>query len=117
MIGHLQIIECRKRGLKPSAVFVEAGLSPAKHRFAFDDPEQAIAHDLYPTVWVHDMQKRHDFRFLTGCIVHIHAVELNDDVLDLADRIALLAKEVILCDGIELMTNKNGEWVAYANAS
>ena len=115
MRGHLQIIEMRKRGYKPKAVFIELGFKPIASGFDFDDPESALDHNLCATVFISDAAARHDMRFLVGCRVHIRAQALTDDVLSAADRIAKLASETILCDGHDLMIFKDNDWTVYAN--
>lgn len=115
MIGHKQIITARQQGFKPVAVFIEAGLAQMPVRFAFEDPEQALAHNLPATVIIGlgEIGERHDLRFLVDCRVHLHGMKLTDELLELADRIvAAGALHVIVCglEDSEILVHKNGEW-------
>jgi hypothetical protein len=112
MVGHKHIIAARKSGLKPAAIFIDAGYSLPAVRFPFEDPERQLDYGMLPTVTIppDELGKRLDLRFLAGCSVHIFGREVSNDILDLADRVTSLASKTILAAGTELMIHENGEW-------
>lgn len=117
MIGHQQILAARKEGFKPVAVFIEAGLAQMPVRFAFEDPEKALAHNLPATVIIgpNEIGARHDLRFLVGCRVHLHGTAMTDELLALADRIVAAGALHVIVFGLEdseILIHKNGEWHA-----
>jgi hypothetical protein len=121
MIGHAQIIAARKRGLKPQAIFIDAGYEPIAPRFTFDDPERAIDNGMHPTVTIpeSDLGRRLDLRFVAGCRVHVHGRQLNDSMVNLADAVAQAgAQSIVVCcldEGSEMMIYENEKWSVYAN--
>jgi hypothetical protein len=112
MIGHKHIIAARKSGLKPAAIFIDAGYSPPAVRFPFQDPERQLDYGLLPTVTIppEELGNRLDLRFLAGCSVHIFGPEVSNEILDLADRVTALASKTILAAGDTLMIFENGGW-------
>lgn len=121
MIGHNQIIEARKRGFKPAAILINAGFDPMPARFDFERPERALAWNLYPTVTIplRDLGKRHDMRFLAGCIVLVNGHGWSDELMTFLDNLAESAPNVAIVTCVDenndLMEYRNGEWIAYAN--
>jgi hypothetical protein len=123
MIGHLQILEARKEGRRPTAIFIEAGFQPTPARYRFERQEEALDYGFYPTVTVtpEELTSRLDLRFCMGCRVHVHGHSMTDDVLDFAEKVAKAgATEVIVC-GVtgdsEILTYNRGHWGAYASAA
>jgi hypothetical protein len=118
VIGEKQIIAARLQGLKPAAVFIEAGLPQPKVKFPFQDPERAIEIGSLPTVHISEseLRERLDLRFLAGCRVHIHGPHMSDELLNLAEKLAeAKAAHIVVCafDTPELIEYKNGEWTAW----
>ena len=72
MIGHIEIIQARKQGLKPSIVFVfDYGEIRSDSWFS---PEDMLQNGFIPEVHIHldDDIAKLDFRFLVGCAVAIN---------------------------------------------
>lgn len=71
MIGHLEIIDIRKQGFKPSIVFVFDCGEPIRKEFY--RAEDQLQMGFLPEVHIHpgDDISKLDFRFLTHCIVSI----------------------------------------------
>ena len=109
MIGQQQIILARQKGLKPTAVFINAGLPDAPRPSKFDAPEMALHFGLYPTVFVglDELSKRTDWRFLTGLRVHVHGVEMTDEFVALVDSIAEFAEHTIAIAGDAMIEVQN----------
>ena len=116
MIGHKQIIESRMNGFKPTSIFFEIGSKPIKSKYAFDDPELSLAQDMFPTVFIEKLNPKTDVRFAAGCMVHIHAKQIDDCVIEFAERLAKIAPKVIVCSIAELINYENGEWYASSYA-
>lgn len=71
MKGHRQVVAARVAGWKPAAVFVTVGTAPPM-RYAFDNPESAMALGGLPEVWTDgELPALADLRFLRGCRVHL----------------------------------------------
>lgn len=120
MIGQKQILDCRREGMRPAAIFIEAGRMPAPARFDFERPERAIAHGLYPTVFVSpsELLQHHDLRFCAGCRVHVHADALIDAVIGFAEQVANAGASMVVVAALadtEILEWK-GEWVGYADS-
>lgn len=118
MIGQSQIIRARQQGLRPRTVFVEAGLAPLPQRFNFEKYENALAYGTHPTVNIppDELGKRHDFRFLIGCVVIVTGECMSDDLLALGERIAEAgAKQVVVSSfrDSEILQYQNNEWEAW----
>ena len=115
MIGHQQIIRARLDGMKPAAVFIETQFKPGTT--TFENPEKALDFDILPTVFIaeNELRKRHDFRFLTNCQVHVSGASMTDDFLSLVEAIAVHTNHVIACADGDITIFRNGEWHAYAN--
>lgn len=121
MIGAKQIIDWRRQGMRPVAIFIEAGRMPAPARFDFDLPERAIAHGLFPTVFVApgELVLRHDLRFCAGCRVHVHADELTDEVIGFSEQAASAGASHVVVAAVsdcEILEWK-GEWIGYADTT
>ena len=115
MIGHIQIIEARKRGSKPSSIFVDVGRKPLSG-------EDQIVRGILPTVTItaDEVDKVHDFRFLTDCTVHVAGEAWTDGVLVIAERIYnAKARHVIVCciaEDLSIMERyAGGDWIVYAS--
>jgi len=120
VIGHRSIIEYRRRGEKPSAIFIEAGFQPLLYRFEFEKQERAIDHGFYPTVTVtpEEIGQRLDLRFCTGCRVHVHAKDLSDEVLAFAEQVVNAGASHVIVAAVssaEILEWK-GEWIGYADS-
>ena len=79
MTGHMPLIEIRKAGMRPKAVWIWVGMDEPKWDAQWADFEDTVAH---AKVHIEDKDdiKRLDLRFLVGMQVHIDG---NDDrVLD-----------------------------------
>lgn len=119
MIGHRHLIEYRREGLKPAAIFIEAGFEPVPFRFEFEKQERALDHGFFPTVTVlpDELGKHLDMRFCAGCRVHVHGEDWTEELVAFAERVvAAGAAHVIvatLANG-EIL-EWNGEWSGYAN--
>lgn len=71
MIGHLEVIDVRKQGLRPSIVFIfDLGAIRNDGWFA---PEDMLQNGFLPEIHISpdDDIAKLDFRFLTRCIVAI----------------------------------------------
>lgn len=119
MIGHQQIIEYRREGLKPSAIYLEVGFDTTPARYRFEEPEQALEHGFYPTV--SEVTPADDLRFCVGCQVHVHGKVWTDEVMTIAEKVAEAGAEmVVVCcinDNSDLLIYKNGEWEAHAGSN
>jgi hypothetical protein len=118
MIGHMQIIEARKNGWKPTAVFLLAGMSPTPHRFVFEDPERALDHKILPSVYVlpEELGGHLDLRFLAGIRVHLQAQELTDEAITLAETAANAGATHVIAMALnngEVIEYERGEWKAW----
>ncbi len=68
MIGHQQVIDARRAGYKPAAVFVEIGTPRADAL----SPERDLRDGLLPAVWTMGATPAAaDLRFLLGLRVHV----------------------------------------------
>ncbi len=68
MIGQQQILQARRSGYKPAAVFVEIGTPPA----GAVSPERDLSDGLLPAVWTMGATPATaDLRFLVGMRVHV----------------------------------------------
>lgn len=120
MHGHLQIIEARKKRLKPQAIFFEFGRTQLPEVYPFQKAENALAMGGYPVVTItpDETTKKHDLRFVVGCRVHVHGLKWTDEIFAFADQVVKAgAAHVIVCCALEnddLMEWKNGEWIANA---
>ena len=115
MVGHLQIIEVRQQGLKPSAVFFTDSPMP-KARFGFDHPERALEHRLYPEVYLEssDLKKRLDLRFIASCRVLINTREVTPELVAFAERaVECGATQVVLASPDDIVLYQEGEWQAW----
>lgn len=118
MKGHQQVLNARKDGLRPEAVFVSIGQQIPEATNRFDDPEQAIDLGVYPTIFLGEEEAgmRADWRCLVGCNVHVAARQLTDQVLHTIEQIVEAgAAMVIGCattDGA-MVIYKNGKWSAH----
>jgi hypothetical protein len=120
MIGERQIIEYRKRGLKPAAIFFEFGLERSAPKYLFEEPEQAIAHNLYPVVSIgrDEPAQRLDLRFVTGCGVHLHGKLVDDPLIAIGEKLADSKPEFLIVGGLldgVLLEFRNNAWRAYVN--
>lgn len=120
MIGHRHIIEYRRLGEKPSAIFIEAGFKPLLYRFEFEKQELAIDHGFYPTVTVtpEELGTRLDLRFCTGCRVHVHGNDFTDELVAFAEQVVNAGASHVIVAAInsaEILEWK-GEWVGYADS-
>ena len=83
MIGHRQIIESRKGGKRPPAIFFDL--------FGSDiwGGENQIKNGVLPTVTItaEDLGRPIDLRFVAGCRAHVSALAITDDVLAFVDQI------------------------------
>lgn len=69
MIGHQQIIQLRRQGRKPAAVFVHVGPEPTPV-WNGDTPENDIAEGCHPGVWTGlSLPSEHDLRWSKGLFV------------------------------------------------
>jgi hypothetical protein len=113
MKGEKQIIDSRKRGRKPSSIFVEI------NHARVDDENQLIEGAL-PVVTIEDQDLKHplDLRFMVGCQVNVNAPAWTEDVLAVADKIvAAGAAHVIVCCILEdntIMEWLSGKWEVHA---
>ena len=120
MIGHQQIIDARKRGLKPSAIFFDAGFDVLPARFDFQKPERALDWGLHPTVTLtaEELAQRHDLRFVTGCQVHASGSGWSDGLLHFLDRLVDCKPHMVVACCIEesplIMIWQNKEWRTHA---
>ena len=120
MRGHETIIAARNAKLKPTAIFIEVDLNPNPPRWYFEDPEVALRIKLHACVHVSMTEpwRRYDFRFVTGCQVHVHGDRWSQDMTDFVERIAAAgAAHVIACcirDNDDILEFYEGEWHAYA---
>jgi hypothetical protein len=117
MIGEKQIIEARREGLRPAAIFVEAGYMPTVASYEFEKHERALDHGFFPTVTLtpDDMRKRLDLRFCAGCRVHVTAPSMTDEVLALAERLVEVGAAHVIAGALdtgEILEWKNGTWRA-----
>lgn len=120
MIGHLQILESRKKRLKPTAIFFEFGAKPLPETYPFQKAESQLAMGGYPVVYVlpEETSAKHDLRFAVGCRSHVHGKKWDDEILAFADQlVATGSPHVIVCCALEneeMMEWKDGSWRAYA---
>lgn len=120
MIGHRQIIEYRREGMRPAAIFIAAGFDPVPHRFDFENPERALDYGFYPAVTVtpDELGKHLDLRFCASCRVHVHGKDWTDVLIGLAEQLVEAgAAHVIVATLVngEILEWK-GEWVGYASS-
>lgn len=118
MQGHLQIIEARRNGLRPAAVFVEAGLPPRESMGRFFRYEADMACRNYPSVNIppEEMHRRPDLRFLAGCRVHLRGQAMDDQLLQMAEWIAEAGAAHILTtseNDNEIVQYLDGQWEAW----
>lgn len=120
MIGHRHIIEYRREGMKPSAIFIEAGFDPVPFRFEFEKQERAIDHGFYPTVTVtpQELGGPLDLRFCAGCRVHVHGKAWSDDLVAFAERLVNAGASHVIVATLENeeFLEWKGEWTGYANS-
>jgi hypothetical protein len=120
MIGHQQIIEARKRRLRPAAIFFDFGSELPPVRFPFEHPEKALYHRFYPTVTVppSDDWRLLDLRFVTGCRVHLTGKAWTEDFFGFGERLVDCgASALVACcpgDNNDLVQWTNGQWSADA---
>lgn len=120
MIGHRQVVQARRDGLKPAAIFIDLGLSLPVVTCRFDEPEQALSLNLFPTVYVEDWEVGGpiDWRFVAGCTVHVTVPTFSDDISKAVEQIAEAGvSRLFACsldDGMILIFSQ-GEWQAHAN--
>jgi hypothetical protein len=68
MRGHQQVVEARRRGYKPAAVFFDIGTPPA----AAASSERDLSEGMRPAVWtMGGTPAAADLRFLLGVRVHV----------------------------------------------
>lgn len=68
MVGHQQVMQARRSGYKPSAVFVEIGTPPD----GAPSPERDLRDGLLPAVWTMGATPATaDLRFVLGMRVHV----------------------------------------------
>ncbi len=115
MNGHKQILKARVDGWMPKAIFINAGLPGVAVTNKYDDPENGLKYGIHPTVDISpdEMGKHHDFRFLTGCTVHVHGAQMDEQLIAQLEAIAEKASHVIALAGDEIMEFKHGEWQAW----
>ena len=119
MIGHQSIIECRKQGSKPTAIFIEFGYVPMPAVYPFQKAESQLAIGSYPVVTIppDEVGKPQDLRFCVGCRVHLNGKKWDDDLMRFADQLVTAGASHVIgfCpeDGVELLEYKNGNWIAY----
>lgn len=119
MIGQETIIAARKARLKPESIFFEIDLS-VPNRFYFDDPENALRLKMHARVVMSmsEAWRTYDFRFVTGCRVHLHADQWTDDLTDFAERLVEQGAShvIVAClrDGsTHMIEYVKGEWIAH----
>jgi hypothetical protein len=77
MIGHKQIIELRKKGYKPSSVFLVIDEHP-KFKFGFEDPERALEQEFLPEVYVGMTDpKKIDLTWIKGLRIHLFGGDME----------------------------------------
>ena len=118
MIGQNQIIEVRKSGKKPSAIFFHFGYPAPVSRFDFEQPERAIAWKLFPLVCINpnETEISHDLRFASGCQCHVDIKESNEDSMRFLDDLVNAGASAVIavCMKSGIMLTYYGEWLAYA---
>jgi hypothetical protein len=120
MNGHNSIIEARRAHLKPEAIFFffQADFPPDDKRFYFEKPENYLDTKQQPTVELTTSEswREYDFRFVTGCNIHI-ATDNQDEAMDLAERLIQQgAPQVVVGTGKNddpIMFYRNGVWDAF----
>lgn len=122
MIGEKQIIEARKQGLRPSAIFFEVGFDLPDFASRFERPENALATKQYPEVWVtpQDLESPLDLRFCVGCRALVHGKDWSDGFLRFVERLVQVEPLQIVAitnEGGDMMVWENKNWVAYADSS
>lgn len=115
MNGQRQIIAARLQGMKPTAVFLEAGLETLPAATKYDDLENGLMFGAIPTVHIpaSEMGQPHDLRFLTGLRVHVHGMAMSDEFLKVVERVAEVASHVVAIADSEIIEYQNGDWKAY----
>lgn len=119
MLGHKQVVERRKEGYRPEAIFVQAGFEPVI-TCCFDEPERALDFNLYPEIWIAESELGCllDLRFVVGCRVHVHGKNWSDELLTFLDRLVEAKPlQVIVCtdENGDMMIFENEKWRAYAS--
>ncbi len=115
MRGDRQILQQRRAGYMPKAIFVNVGFPDLKIMNKYGDPENEIQFGLLPTVELpaSEIHRVHDFRFLVNCCVHVHGPAMDDDFCRIVEQIAEKAAHVIASAGNEMMEFKQGNWQAW----
>lgn len=119
MIGHRQILEYRREGMRPAAIFFEAGFEPIPHRFDFENPERALDYGFYPTVTVtpDELGKHLDLRFCASCRGIVQGKAWSDELIAFAEQLVNAgASHVIVAtlENAEILEWK-GEWIGHAS--
>lgn len=120
MIGQNQIIELRKRRMRPTTIFIDAGIDAQIARFDFEKPEHAIAHKLFPTVTIPEIELLGyiDLRFVAACRVIVNGVKWTDSMLTLLERLVdSKASQIVatcISESQEIMVFENANWTSYA---
>lgn len=80
MIGHLQVVEARRRRQRPTLVDLVIGPAPAV-RYGWQAPETMLAQDAVPTVYTAgEPPELADLRWLTGLRVSMLPRECSADL-------------------------------------
>ena len=112
MIGHMPLVEIRKAGMRPKAVWVWVGMDGKKWASSWADFEDHLAH---PQVCIEDKDNigALDLRLLVGMQVHIDG---NDDRVLEAHLASLKAgaKDVFTLWNGELIWDRGEEYAVSA---
>jgi hypothetical protein len=78
MIGHKQIVELRKNGYKPKAVFIFIDEHP-KVKFDFEDPDRAVEMNFIPEVYTGITEPRKiDLTWIKGLTIHLQGGDMKE---------------------------------------
>ena len=78
MIGHKQIVELRKNGYKPKAVFIFID-EPPKVKFDFEDLERAVEMNFIPEVYTGITEpKKIDLTWIKGLNIHLQGGDMEE---------------------------------------
>lgn len=118
MIGQQQIIDIRKTGKKPTAIFFHFGYEAPICKFDFEQPERSIAWKLFPLVIINpnEIELSHDLRFASGCQCHVDIKDSNSNSMVFLDSLVNAGASAVIavCMKSGILMTYYGEWVAYA---